>query len=711
MPPCLSAEVWLGPAEGTHFVTDGRSREQLIRIARLSSSRKDRTPNHLVLSVCGPVSGDIHAKLRLTGGRVFLSDMESANGTFAHGQKVEPGIEFELGDGDIFLASLTPIQVTILPERPPERDAPRLPVPVEEFSDLSVAELLQSARECASRRGERYIDSRHLAEAILRSGSASVLASLKVVGVSAESLAQEVWYTRFFLGDTDWLSEVLTKPVGIPGDISGAVVTPKVAVLLRDALTSTVNERLARRPEEISRYLFSALMLDQRGAVGRWLSRYGIPAPVDQEGDTQPPGFKPQFSGSFQASPMPVSPHGTSIPWAPAPPPAPPPPALSPPAPPPPAPPINAVLPVEALGFPPVPVAEPVLEASIPIDVPYMPSAPAASFPEEPVATRVAPPEEPRDSGPYEAVSRLEAPPEQAVLSHSIRSDVLPVPSDSVVDHRVHELAGELMDYLESNRFSLPSERRQRASAWLNREISGFPKKIRHEIVRRLGDVFPVVEAGAMPESPAAALRQRIAELKRQEEQLKAAPEPKKGVSGYPWAEGTAEGKAVIDDKDRKAFLEVLRFALAMEAVLLDILRTLLEPGNTSPDFRLPGYPQSLKEIVQAAARGTPPSERDVEDYLKELRFWQVACLGAFMNAPRAWFEKIWKRISPSLIEAYARGPVGIFSAPEEKFWQAYRAAVKDLAPDVVKEQIQRQSAELARADFKKLKNQQETSR
>lgn len=149
---------------------------------------------------------------------------------------------------------------------------------------------------------------------------------------------------------------------------------------------------------------------------------------------------------------------------------------------------------------------------------------------------------------------------------------------------------------------------------------------------------------------------------------------------------------------------EVVRFALAMETFVLGLVQSTTSPGDQTSQFRLPHTRETLRLLLNQTADGKTPSVQKVRDYLAELSHWQVACLAAYHQAPRAWFERVWKRISPAQIEALPKSPGWKFRADEAEWWETYRQAVKDMGPDLVQDQVLQTASRLATEEFEKLK-------
>ncbi|MCC6130702.1 MAG: hypothetical protein IT186_12310 [Acidobacteria bacterium] len=225
----LAAEVWLGPLEGLRAVTDpsGAGR-QTIRIGRLAHDRRTGEPNQLVLA--GTPAGSSHAVVRLAGPRIILNDLRSPCGTFAREQQIDLDADTELSPGEVFLVSRTAIVVFLtapLPAPPPFE-----PVPAGDWGDPAVRDVLRVGLEAAARRDERYIDTRHLLDALLRMHEPWLDEVFPPGGASRHASLEALWTRSVFSRETAWLADVLMCPEFLSTRVGQDVVSPKVGRLL-----------------------------------------------------------------------------------------------------------------------------------------------------------------------------------------------------------------------------------------------------------------------------------------------------------------------------------------------------------------------------------------------------------------------------------------------------------------------------------------------
>ena len=198
-PRSLTLEVWLGPMEGLRYAAEARQAMQLVRIGRLPFDRQSKDRNHLVLSVSAGVSGS-HAEVRFAQGRIFLRDLGSSNGTFAAQQAVTT--ETEVKSGEIFLVSLTPVQVYLT--SPLAAPPPFEPLAVTHWEGAAVEPLLTAAVACAAERREGYVDTRHLLDAVLALGDPEIEELLASGGARPAEVRESLFRKAFFRDTIGW---------------------------------------------------------------------------------------------------------------------------------------------------------------------------------------------------------------------------------------------------------------------------------------------------------------------------------------------------------------------------------------------------------------------------------------------------------------------------------------------------------------------------
>ena len=690
-PRSLTLEVWLGPMEGLRYAAEARQAMQLVRIGRLPFDRQTKERNHLVLSVSAGVSGS-HAEVRFAQGRIFLRDLGSSNGTFAAQKAVTT--ETELKAGEIFLVSLTPVQVYLT--RPLAAPPPFEPLPVSHWEDAALEPLLKSAAECAAGRREGYIDTRHMLDAILRLDDPEIEDLLSRGGTSGGAAREELFRKGLYRDDLAWLGEILVKPVNLTGTFETAVVSPRVARLL-DAARGGPGEsgdgtRLA------ARRILGGLVADRFGPIGDWLAARGIASVPEgfgaaAPGTEAPPAVEETGGGRERGPARPARPASpvrqttllseeigdSTATGGPSP--------LSRTVPPPPPPPKPAAAPEDSAVAPaPARRAEP--EPAPASARAQAASAPAPAVP-EPAPAPVAAPE--------------------PIAWGSPRT-----PAEILLDGRARELADELFVLAGELRFGSPDDRRRQLKRRVEKELAPLPKDSRSRFLELLRRYFPVLPAGAGVDPEIPRLRRKIEELeKRQVEEA-----PSKSVARGK-AQAAAAGGALplrqlvhgedLGQADRNVLVlrKVVEYALAMEGMTLGLIQSLTMPGNETMAFKLPGFKETLRSFLHGIEQGKPVSVQRVEEYLDELKKWQVAILAAFHQAPGEWFDRLWKKINPVTLESAPRSAGWKLRGEAAEWWDLYKIAVRDLSPDLVNDQILQGVARLSKEELEKLKRNQ----
>ncbi len=311
----LCLEVWLGPMEGVRAVGDGpaaftKGVPQTLRIAKLELDRREQVKNHLVLGACVGVSNDRHAVVRYSQGRIVLRDLGSRNGTFASGEQIPPEEDFFLNSGDVFLVSLTPVRVT-LEDNPVFPSHPLQPVPIERFTSPELAPLLASCRQVAESRRERFIDTRHLSDGVLRNGGPAVEDVLAQAGLRPDLLLNQLWDPTFFPVTENWAAEALLRTLGLPGEMGEVfVASPKVCRMLAASRRPVEAAPGREKAQVLGAELFSALARDEAGPAGLWLRRLGLgPLPgtgtavIEKSGKRPGAGASPPVSSPGEPLP------------------------------------------------------------------------------------------------------------------------------------------------------------------------------------------------------------------------------------------------------------------------------------------------------------------------------------------------------------------------------------------------------------------------
>jgi hypothetical protein len=285
-----------------------------------------------------------------------------------------------------------------------------------------------------------------------------------------------------------------------------------------------------------------------------------------------------------------------------------------------------------------------------------------------------------------------------------------PLTHDEIaLDRKARELADELFRESAAYRFSTPADRREALKSLVVRELHALAPDKRPRVLEQLRLQFPVAVAGEVPNHEELRLRRRVAELEQRlaaAVSQPAAPAPKAAASAaLPW-------KVLLTPEDAKAppleprlalLRDVIRFAQDVETFTLGLVEAMTMPGAETASFRLPNFRDRLSGFLGAAADGKNVNPNDVRDYLAELRRWQIAISAGHHEAPKLWFTRLWKRISPAVIEAGKPEAGWKLRGETAEWWNQYRDLVKDLNPDLVQDQVLQAAAHFSQTEFQKL--------
>ena len=639
-PAFFAVEVWLGPMEGLRYVTPAGNAPVTIHIGRVSVDKKTNTRNEFVLSYGHGVSST-HAELRLERGRLFLKDAGSTNGTSVQSGQVTG--EAEIRSGDVFLVSSTPVRVRLVDAPLPEMPFPRV-LRGEAWPDPAVQSIVRGAREAAVQRGELFTDTRHLCDAILRSRSASIQRILRDASWSREQALAELWEGRLFAGPYTWLNDLFLQPIGLKTGSDELILSPKVGFLLEECQRRSIESSAMDLETTLRHELLTLLRQDAESAVGSWLARR-LPGLAAKE---EPPPKPP-------SSPRPS------------------PPADAPPSGP-------------ETRRPPSQRTKPVRAAEVFVD-----RVADLLTKDEKVPTAPTPPPVER-AGPGAALAGAPLTEEEIAL-----------------DRKARELGDALLRESAAYRFSTPADRREALRSLVVKELHALQPAGRPRILEQLRLQFPVVAPGDVPNLEELRLRRRVAELERRLAEAASRPAAAASKSAVaaslPWRTllTPEDGKASTLEP-RLAFLrDVLRFAQDVETFTLGLVEAMTMPGAETANFRLPNFRDRLSVFFAAAAEGKDVNPDDVRDYLAELRRWQIAISAGHHEAPKLWFTKLWKRISPAVIEAGKPEAGWKLRGETAEWWNQYRDLVKDLNPDLVQDQVLQAAAHFSQAEFQKL--------
>ena len=288
-------------------------------------------------------------------------------------------------------------------------------------------------------------------------------------------------------------------------------------------------------------------------------------------------------------------------------------------------------------------------------------------------------------------------------------------PAEILLDGRARELADELFVLAGELRFGVPDDRRRQLKRRVEKELAPLPKDARTRFLELLRRYFPVLPAGAGVDPEVPRLRRKIEELQKkavEEGPSKSVARAKSQQAGVPGT-GLPLRQLVLGEDlaqaDRNVLVlrKVIEYALAMEGMTLGLIQSLTMPGNETMAFKLPGFKETMRSFLHALEQGKPVSVQRVEEYLDELKRWQVAILAAYHQAPGEWFDRLWKRINPVTIESAPRSAGWKLRGEAAEWWDLYKIAARDLSPDLVNDQVLQGVARLSKEELEKLRKNQ----
>jgi hypothetical protein len=348
-----------------------------------------------------------------------------------------------------------------------------------------------------------------------------------------------------------------------------------------------------------------------------------------------------------------------------------------------------------------LPLFAPRQEAPLPPPAPR-PSRPAAAVhPRSEAVPKAA-------AAPHAEASGRDRVREAAALGGAIARSAL-TQDEIALDRKARDLADGLLQECAAYRYSTPADRREALKSLVVRELHALAPDRRPRVLEQLRLQFPVAVSGDVPNLEELRLRRRVAELERRLAEATSRPAaaaPASAVSAdLPWRRLlTQEDDKASDLEPRLALLrDALRFAQDVEMFTLGLVEAMTMPGAETASFRLPNFRERLSGFLAAAAEGKEVNADEVRNYFAELRRWQVAISAGHHAAPKLWFTRLWKRISPAVIETGKPEAGWKLRGETAEWWNQYRDLVKDLNPDLVQDQVLQAAAQLAQTEFQNL--------
>ncbi len=657
----LCLEVWLGPMDGARYCA-APGETGVVRIGRRRLDEKRGVKNDLVLGQGDGISG-FHAEVRVAQNRILLRDLNSTNGTFADSRRITGEIQLE--DGECFVLSTTVIHASRIDEAPPVL---ALPSDEELAASAPFRTVLAAAGRVASRRGEGWVDTRHLADALIVSRNETIATAMAKAGISEDLAVQELWSGALYRDGLQWLRRFLMLPEGAPPP-EGA---PAASDAVRRIFGAASTRLTGYTEEEASTLAAPALFVALAGGsapVAAWMEERRIrPEPVAPS--KRSGARKPTRSAS-----------------------------------------------ASGVG------SERTIRGGLPTPAPLSPAAPSPSAPSltpehgdtHVVTGRTLAPTKPKPTQRTTPIARASGsafairPPDPASV---------PTTGDAVLDQRARAIALEIEEAAALYRFSTPEDRRSVMKTLVKRALSAIAPENRARILTQIRVQFPVSDAPPAPVSDEAPrlrariqeLEQRLQEMSRERERsdgTKRGPSPSAAGSDSAWKSvlGPSGPGAPAEAPEAEALRATVAFARNLEKFVLGLIQVATTPGDATTSFRLQSYRYTLEAVLQSIQDGKPVGLTGLSDYLRELERWQVAILAGQHESPRIWFEKLWKKINPTVIESGAGKTGGTWKIGGQAgdWWNRYKEVVRGLNPDVVQDQVLQTASRTAQEEFEKL--------
>ena len=548
--------------------------------------------------------------------------------------------EVQIAPDETFVLSTTLVHVTW------RDDVPVSAVPSEDelASSIPFQPLLSTAARAAVRRSEPYVDTRHLTDALIHARDESIAASFSAAGLSADGALSELWQGEFLPEPLHWLRRFVTLPEGAPPPAGAKpFLSPAVRALFGAAVARLSGYADSEAKQLAARSLFVQLAAS-RGPVAAWLAARKVRAEAVPA--SRRAGVRKTTRAAGPRAPAPVA---------------------------------------------------------TPDDATMRQAMPPPR--DETAAERTPRPVKSPDASGTKRFPRLTgegpAPPEGISV---------PTTGDAVLDQRARAIAAELEEAASLYRFSTPEDRRAVMRTLVSRSLSAIAPQNRARILSQIRFQFPVT---APPPAEASEetvrLRARVRELEKRLADLSAErerrPEPRRDAgSDSGWRGILAPAGTAPSSAELEAMRATVSFARNLEKFLLGMVQTSMTPGDATMSFRLPGYRYTLDTVLQALVEGKAVGLEGLPDYLRELERWQVAILAAHHASPRIWFDRLWKKINPAVIEgSVGKSPGWKIGGQAGDWWNRYKELVRGLNPDVVQDQVLQTATKTAQEEYEKL--------
>ncbi len=553
--------------------------------------------------------------------------------------------EVEIESGDVFILSNTPVEASFTSSK---AAAPGNVPSDEEIAGSPVfVALAQAAKAAAARRGESFADTRHVLEALTVAKDPIVTAALSSRGLTSERIHADFREGNLQKPSLQWVCRFLAAAEE-KREKPRSEKSPILSPRAR-SLFGMAAARLAGYSESEAKRLAAVALFSSfanvAGPVSRWLESAGVQAP---------------------AIPAPRRPGGktTQI--------------LRPSA-------------TVAMGSDDATVRQKRPAGGDSNDTDVLSSRPG--------------------SGAADAGDRSRT---KLVRKTAPSTPLVATTGDALLDQRARAIADQLEEAASVYRFSTPEDRRSMMKSVVKNALAAVTPENRARILRQIRDQFPVTISTSAQSSEETRLRARIRELEQRVAELSRRgdrpPDTKREASAETgWRALVAPPGAPPGSAEVETLRAILSFAAKLEKLLLSLVQSITTPGDQTTNFRLSIFRYTLDGVLRSLHEGEVVGLEGIPDYLRELERWQIAILASHHESPRVWFEKLWKKTNPSIIEATtAKSGAWKLGGQAAEWWSRYKEAVRDLNPEVVQDQVLQTANKVALEEYDKLSKRKE---
>ena len=586
-----------------------------------------------------------HAEVRNEGRRLFLKDLKSTNGTFAAGHQVAGEVEIE--PGDVFILSNTPIEASFTSSK--MTASGNVPSDEEIAGSPVFVALAQATKAVAARRGESFADTRHVLEALTMSKDAIVAAALSSRGLTSERIHADFREGNLQNPSLQWVCRFLASAEEKrekPKAEKSPVLSPRARSLFGMAAARLAGYSEGEAKRLAAVALFSSFA-NAPGPVSKWLESAGVQAP---------------------AIPAPRRPGGKTT---------------------------------QILR----PSANVAMGSD---DATVRQKRPAAgdSNDTDVLSSRVG-------SGAAESGDRSRT---KLVRKTAPATPLVATTGDALLDQRARAIADQLEEAASVYRFSTPEDRRSMMKSVVKNALAAITPENRARILRQIRVQFPlsISTSTSVASREETRLRARVRELEQRVEELSrrgdGEPDRKREASAETgWRVLVAPAGASPGSTEVETLRAILSFAVKLEKLLLSLVQSITTPGDQTTNFRLSIFRYTLDGVLRSLHEGEGAGLEGIPDYLRELERWQIAILASHHESPRVWFEKLWKKTNPLIIEATtAKSGAWKLGGQAAEWWSRYKEAVRDLNPEVVQDQVLQTANKVALEEYDKLSKRKE---